>query len=445
MITFVQVLSARASRFSTSVLSLPAILLLVLWSGAAAGADDQELVDFGRDIRPVLSDNCFACHGPGEESREGGFRLDDKESVLGEADSGEYPIVPGELDSSELYQRMISDDPDVQMPPADTNKVVTKEEIARIAKWIEQGATWQGHWAYTPPVKAAVPDIQNKGWPQNAIDHFVLARLEKHGMPPVAPADKVTLLRRVTMDLIGLPPTRAEVEQFLADDSPQAYERVVDRLLASPRYGEHRARFWLDAVRYGDTHGLHLDNYREMWLYRDWVVNAFNANMPFDQFTIEQLAGDLLPNPTDEQLIATGFNRCNVSTNEGGSITEEVYVRNVVDRVVTTGAVFLGATFDCTRCHDHKYDPYTAKEFYSLFAYFNSIDGSPMDGNVKDHAPVLRVLSDDQRKQVAELRAKQKSLQEQTAALLASTDYEEPDDEARGKTITGLLASTPSY
>ncbi len=406
-------------------------------AGAVASADgavDQETIDFGRDIRPLLSDKCFACHGPGEESREGGFRLDDKASVLGEADSGEHPIVPGDLDASELYQRLISDDSDERMPPEDTNKTFTKEEIAKIAKWIEQGANWEGHWAYIPPCKAALPAVRAKRWPRTPIDYFVLARLEAKSRTPAEQADRITLIRRVTFDLTGLPPTRADVAEFLADDSPDAYQRVVDRLLESPHYGEHRARFWLDAVRYGDTHGLHLDNYREMWLYRDWVVNAFNMNMPFDQFTIEQLAGDLLPNPTDQQLIATGMNRCNVTTNEGGSIKEEVYVRNVVDRVVTTGTVFLGATFECTRCHDHKFDPYTMKNFYSLFAYFNSIDGSPMDGNVKDHAPVLRLLTDDQRQQVAQWNEKQKKLGGEIAALLAATTYEEPADASAGKT-----------
>ena len=234
---------------------------------------------------------------------------------------------------------------------------MTKEEIAIIAKWIEQGAPWQGHWAFVPPTQAPLPEVRHNDWPRNPIDSFVLAKLEKKSLRPAPEADKITLIRRVTFDLTGLPPTVREVDAFLADDAPDAYERLVDRLLQSPHYGEHMARFWLDAARYGDTHGLHLDNYREMWPYRDWVMRAFNHNMPFDQFTIEQLAGDLLPDPTEDQLIATGFNRCHVTTNEGGSIEEEVYVRNVVDRVVTTGTVFLGLTFDCTRCHDHKYDP----------------------------------------------------------------------------------------
>ena len=273
--------------------------------------------------------------------------------------------------------------------------------------------------------------------PETKLTDSSWRRLEHEGMAPATAADKVTLIRRVTFDLTGLPPTLAEVHAFLNDRSPNAYERVVDHLLTSPRYGEHMARFWLDAARYGDTHGLHLDNYREMWAYRDWVVNALNSNKPFDQFTIEQLAGDLLPNPTDDQLIATGFNRCNVTTNEGGSIAEEVYVRNVIDRVVTTGTVFLGSTFDCTRCHDHKYDPFTMKDFYSLFAYFNSIDGEPMDGNVKDHAPALRILTDQQKQKIAcSLKRRRTSCSNRSRELVAATSYREPADAAVGKATT---------
>ena len=256
------------------------------------------------------------------------------------------------------------------------------------------------HWSLVPPQRPKLPTTNDKSWRTNAIDDFILARLEKEGLHPSPAADKATLIRRVTFDLTGLPPTWYEVDAFLRDDTVEAYERVVDRLLHSPHYGEHMARFWLDAARYGDTHGLHLDNYREIWPYRDWVMRAFNQNMSFDQFTIEQLAGDLLPDPTLDQRVATGFNRCHVSTNEGGSIAQEVFVRNVVDRVVTTGTVFMGLTMDCTRCHDHKYDPMTMEDFYSLFAFFNNIDGKPMDGNRRDHPPVLRVPSVDQQQQL---------------------------------------------
>lgn len=357
-------------------------------------------IEFGRDIRPILSDKCFTCHGPNEADREGGFRLDVREGPLSEADSGEPPIVPGHPEQSTLIARITSHDESERMPPRETTKQLTSAEIELLREWIEAGAPWQDHWAFAPPQTHAAPQVDHAKWPRNDIDRFVLARLEQANLGPSPPADRETLIRRLTFDLTGLPPTPAEIDEFLLDNSPQAYERLVDRLLESERYGEHMARYWLDAARYGDTHGLHLDNYREMWPYRDWVVRAFNRNLSYDRFTIEQLAGDLLPEPTQDQLIATGFNRAHVTTNEGGSIKEEVYVRNVVDRVVTFGTVFMGMTFECTRCHDHKYDPFTMNDFYSLFAYFNSLDGNPLDGNRKDHAPVLRVPTEEQQKQL---------------------------------------------
>ncbi|HUG20715.1 MAG TPA: PSD1 and planctomycete cytochrome C domain-containing protein, partial [Planctomycetaceae bacterium] len=375
------------------------------------------------DIRPILSDNCFACHGPDEGARESGLRIDLKPNMFAKADSDETIVVPGKPADSELYRRLTSDDPDTRMPPAESTKVIKPEQRELIRKWIEQGAVWQDHWAYQPPVRPELPEVKHADRVRNPIDRFILARLEKEGLTPSEQADKATLLRRVTFDLTGVPPTIQEIEYFLNDDSPDAYENVVDRLLQSPRYGEHMARFWLDAVRYGDTHGLHLDNYREIWPYRDWVIQAFNENMPFDQFATEQLAGDLLENATRDQQIATGYIRCNVSTSEGGSISEEVYVRNVVDRVVNFGTVFMGTTFDCTRCHDHKFDPLTQHDFYSLFAYFNSIDGSPLDGNKKDHEPVLPVPDAEQEQQLAELN-------ERIAALQKSINQPWPEVDA---------------
>ena len=365
--------------------------------GDVRGEGEQRgAINFDQQIRPILADNCYACHGPDEESREGGFRLDDESSALGEADSGSFPIVPEDAEESEVYLRITSDDEDLRMPPADFGKSLTVDEIQLLRDWIDQGAPWQQHWSFVVPEQVALPKVSDKSWPQQPIDLFILASLEKQGLTPSPPADKRTLIRRVTFDLTGLPPTREEVRSFLHDDSDDAYHRVVERLLNSQRYGEHMARFWLDAARYGDTHGLHLDNYREMWLYRDWVVQAFNDNLPFDKFVIKQLAGDLSADPSDGDLIATGFNRCHVTTNEGGSITEEVYVRNVVDRVVTTGTVFLGMTFECSRCHDHKYDPFTMRDFYSLFAFFNSLDGNAMDGNKARHEPTIQLPSSDQ-------------------------------------------------
>jgi hypothetical protein len=353
----------------------------------------DEAIDFNRDIRPLLSDRCFSCHGPEEKSREAGLRLDDKQIAFGELDSGATAIVVGDVAKSELITRITESDADLRMPPADSGKTLSSAEVDLLKRWIKAGAPWADHWSFVAPIKHAPPAVKNSAWVKNEIDRFVLARLEAAGMSPSLEADKRTLIRRVTFDLTGLPPTLAEIEAFASDESPEAYEKLVDRLLASERYGEHMARFWLDASRYGDTHGLHLDNYREMWPYRDWVVRSFNSNQPYDQFTIEQLAGDLLPNPTTDQLIATGFNRCHVTTGEGGSIEEEVYVRNTIDRVSTTSTVFMGLTMECSRCHDHKFDPLTQKDFYAMFAYFNSLEGSPLDGNVAKYAPVITVTT----------------------------------------------------
>ena len=384
-------------------------------------------IDFDRDIRPILSDNCYACHGPDEAHREGGFRLDRKDSAFGKADSDEAVIVPGKPELSSLIARITSDDDDLKMPPADSTKSLTAEQIELLKRWIAEGATWQEHWAFIPPVKHEPPKVSQPDWCQNPIDNFILKRLDAVGLKPSPRASKETLIRRLTLDLTGLPPTLAEVDAFINDSSNDAYEKVVDRLLKSERYGENMARYWLDAARYGDTHGLHLDNYREMWPYRDWVVQAFSQNMPFDQFTIEQLAGDLLPQPTEDQIIATGFNRCHVTTSEGGSIAEEVHIRNVVDRVVTTGTVFLGMTFDCTRCHDHKYDPFTQRDFYSMSAFFNSIEGNPLDGNAKDHAPVVKVLTDDEKNRIAELKQKASDVRDEIRQQLTEYRYTEPE------------------
>ncbi len=372
-------------------------------SGAAPLAAPN--VDYLRDIRPLLSHTCYACHGPDEESRQAELRLDRLESVLGETASGVVPIVPGKPDESELVRRISSEDKDEVMPPVDSGKSLTAEQISLLRRWVEQGAPWKEHWAFTAPRRAELPPVSDPDWPRNAIDYFILAKLDQLHWKPSPEADKAILIRRVTFDLTGLPPTLAEVDAFLADDAPDAYERVVDRLLQSPHYGEHMARYWLDGARYADTHGLHLDNFRQMWLYRDWVVRAFNSNLSYNQFTIQQLAGDLLPDPTIDQQIATGFCRCNVTTNEGGSIEEEVYVRNVVDRVSTTGEVFLGVTLGCAVCHDHKFDPISQKEYYQLFAFFNNLDGPSMDGNVEDPAPVVRVPSQEQTVALEALRA----------------------------------------
>ena len=348
-------------------------------------------VNFARDVRPILSDHCFACHGPDDQKRKAGLRLDTREGAFGKPKNGEPVIVPGKPDDSELVFRIESDDAELRMPPKKSGKPLSPDQVAVLRRWILEGAPWSTHWAFEPPKRPALPAVKRAGWAVTPIDRFILAKLESDGLEPAPQADKPALIRRVTLDLTGLPPTPSDVDAFMADSSPQAYERLVDRLLDSSRYGEHMARFWLDAARYGDTHGLHLDNYREAWPYRDWVIRAFGGNKPFDRFIVEQLAGDLLPNATLDQVIATGFNRCHVSTNEGGSIEEEVYVRNIVDQVDTNGTVFLGLTTGCARCHDHKYDPIRTKDYYQLFAFFNNIDGPPMDGNEAKWAPVAKV------------------------------------------------------
>ena len=385
------------TRLDLRILSILGLLIL----GGSIQADEEASLDFLRDIRPILSDKCFACHGPDEHTRKGGLRLDHKEGALGKADSEETIVVPGDPATSLLISRITSTNGDDHMPPAEATKQLSPQEIELLTKWVQGGAAWQEHWAYIAPTKPAVPQTQQPEGMINEIDAFVRRRLDLKNLRHASPADKSTLIRRVTLDLTGLPPAPEEVDAFLADESPEAYEKLVDRLLGSPRFGEHMARFWLDAARYGDTHGLHLDNYREMWPYRDWVIQAYNRNLPYDQFLTEQLAGDLLENATQDQRIASGFNRCHVTTSEGGSIAEEVYTRNVVDRVVTTSTVMMGTTFECSRCHDHKFDPFTMKDFYGLFAYFNSLDQNPLDGNAKAHPPVIQVPFPDQAEKLA--------------------------------------------
>jgi hypothetical protein len=339
----------------------------------AAGAEEPvRPVDFDRDIRPILSDKCFTCHGPDEQQRASGLRLDVRESAFAARD-GKMAIVPNDLNASVLHQRITSTDADQKMPPKDSGQELSDAEIQLLTRWIQEGAKWTEHWAFIPPTKHELPPLQNPQWCNNAIDHWVLQKLQQENLKPSAEADRRTLIRRVTLDLTGLPPTPAEVEAFLADNSPAAYETVVDRLLASPRFGEHMAATWLDAARYADTSGYQNDGPRSMWRWRDWVIEAFNSNMPFDQFTVEQIAGDLLENASLNQRIATGFNRNHRGNSEGGIIAEEYQVEYVVDRVDTTATVWLGLTMGCARCHDHKYDPIRQTEFYQVFAYFNNV------------------------------------------------------------------------
>ncbi len=334
-----------------------------------------EPVDFSRDIRPLLSNKCFQCHGPDESSREADLRLDVKASVFTVSDEA-AAVVPGRPEESALIMRVASDDEDLVMPPPDSNLSLTPEEISLLRRWVSEGAKWSEHWSFVAPVKPPLPAMKQSApeqasWPRNAIDAFVRARLEKHKLHPSPPATKEQLIRRVTLDLTGLPPTLEEVDAFLADASPTAYERLVDRLLSSPSYGERWCWDWLDAARYADSSGYQGDPERTMWPWRDWVIDALNADMPYDQFTIEQLAGDLLPQATHEQILATGFNRNHMQNGEGGRIAEETRVENVFDRLETTGAVWLGLTLNCCRCHDHKFDPVLQREYYQMYDFFN--------------------------------------------------------------------------
>lgn len=347
-------------------------------------------VDFQRQIRPILSDNCFLCHGPDKGTRMADLRLDIKEGALATRKNGTV-IVPGKPDESLLVKRTSSDNPAFRMPPVFSHKTLTPAQKDTLRRWVAEGAQWKEHWAFAPPAKAPFPEVKQAAWSANPIDRFLLAKIEANGLTPAAEADRRVLIRRVTLDLTGLPPTPKEVRAFLDDKSPTAYDKLVDRLLASPHYGEHRGRYWLDAARYADSQGLHIDNYREMWPYRDWVINAFNRNLPFDRFTVQQLAGDLLPNATLDDRIASGFHRCNVTTNEGGAIVDEVAAIYAKDRADTTGAVWMGLTVGCATCHDHKFDPISQKDFYSLTSFFRNTVQWPLDGNISDTPPSLVV------------------------------------------------------
>ena len=416
--------------------------MAVGWAAVLSADAAPRKVDFNRDIRPILSDNCYACHGPDEKARKAKLRLDVAESAL-----AKKAVVPKDLKHSELWARVSTKDANEVMPPADSNKKPLRpEQLALLKQWIEEGANYQGHWAYLAPVKVSPPTalpkewlvISNKSQPANAsglitnhpitspIDRFIAAKLAEKKLTPNPEASREVLIRRVTFDLTGLPPTIAEVDAFLADQSPNAYEKVVDRLLASPHYGEHMGRIWLDAARYGDTHGMHLDNERSMWPYRDWVVRAFNRNLSFDQFTLEQLAGDLLPNPTQDQLIATGFNRCNVTTGEGGSINEEWIYRYAVERTETMASVWMGMTAGCAVCHDHKYDPITSRDFYSLYAFFHSNADPAMDGNALLTAPTLKLTTPEQQKKLDDFNAQIAAVDKRIKAELGKVDYTDP-------------------
>lgn len=386
------------------------LLVALTLTSASVLAERPAEVKFNQHIRPILSDKCFHCHGPDKADREADLRLDTAEGILSDL-GGYFAIVPKKPEESEVYKRITHADPDERMPPLSIHKTLSKEEIALIEQWIEEGAMWQDHWSYEPISQEQAPKVTQNDWVSNPIDNFVLNRLELEQLTPAAQANKHTLIRRVSFDLTGLPPSPEQINAFVNDQSANAYENLVDNLLASPAYGEHRAQYWLDAARYTDTHKFHFDNYRSIWPYRDWVVNAFNNNMAFDQFTIEQLAGDLLPNATLDQKVASGFNRNNATTHEGGVIDAEYEAIYAKDRTETMSTVWLGLTTGCANCHDHKFDPISQKEFFQLSAFFRNTTQKARDGNVFDTLPSIRVPNKVDRITKAELETQLKTKQ----------------------------------
>jgi hypothetical protein len=414
------------------------VIAWALWVGgnsaalAAAAKSSAKPIDFNREIRPILSDNCFACHGPDEKGRKARLRFDLKEDAFKPAKSGDLAIVPGAPEKSSLITRITAKDEDDRMPPVKSGKKpLTPAQVDALTRWIKDGATWQEHWSFEKPKRPASPQVKEKKWPKNPIDNFVAAKLDKEKLKASPEAEKTTLLRRAALDTTGLPPTPAEIDAFLADKSANAYEKVVDRLLASPRYGEHQARYWMDAARYADSHGFHIDSERSIWKYRDWVINAFNTNTPFNEFTIEQLAGDLLPEATPDQKIASGFVRCNMSTGEGGAIVEEYQTKYTFDRVETMSTVWLGLTMTCARCHTHKYDPIQHKEYYGLYSFFNNLNESVMDGNKPNPDPFMKLPSPEQSSRMEELKAWLAEGKTKMDAPIPELDAKQPAWEAR--------------
>ena len=401
-----------ALGFAASLTQAPSAVAEPIAPAAGAGAASPGSqgaggpLQFNRDIRPILSDHCFACHGFDSKKRKAGLRLDIADGAYGAGESGKVAIKPGDPAGSEFWKRLVTEDADDRMPPSSAHKDLKPAQRETLRRWIEQGAKYERHWAFEAPVKPPVPTAGTTGpagSSSNPIDRFLGDRLRRDGLGFSAEADKETLIRRVTFDLTGLPPTPSEVDAFLTDDSADAYRRLVERLLDSPRYGEHMAQAWLDVARYADTHGMHLDNERSMWPYRDWVIRAFNRNLSFDQFTVEQLAGDLLPNATADQWVATGFSRNNVTTGEGGSIDAELIFRYAVDRTATAIQTWMGLTAGCAVCHDHKFDPLTSREFYSLYSFFHSNADPAMDGNQSRTPPVLKLPTPGDDVRLAEL------------------------------------------
>ncbi len=385
----------------------PGRLILALVPLVAAG----QSVEFNRDIRPILSDKCYTCHGPSSVNRQANLRFDIESGA-----KVRQVIVPGHADQSELFRRISSDNKAVRMPPAFAGRdKLTDKEVDTIRRWIDQGAQWQLLWSFIAPKRPPRPQVSDPKWPRNEIDWFILDKLDREGLRPSPEADRRTLIRRVTLDLTGLPPTPDEVDAFLHDGSQNAYERLVDRLLASPRYGERMAFRWMEAARYADTNGYSNDGVREMWPWRDWVIGSFNRNLPFDEFTVDQIAGDLIPNATLEQKIATGFNRNHRTSAEGGIVPEEFRVDYAADRTETTATVWMGLTVGCARCHDHKYDPIPQRDYYRLFAYFNIVPGNGFAYNFGNDDPKIKTPNPEQQATLSDLKAKVMAAQKERA------------------------------
>lgn len=393
-------------------------------SGTVSAAETTR-IDFNRTIRPILSSICFKCHGPDSEERKGGLRLDLREDALRKLESGSRAIVPGKPDESELVRRILSTDDAERMPPPDSQHQLTDRDRAALRLWIAEGAEYRQHWSFRPIQRPELPAINDARWPRNGIDHFVLARLQSAGLAPSPEADRTTLIRRVTLDLTGLPPTPQEVDEFLADSRADAYERLVDRLLSTTQYAERMTVDWLDAARFADTNGYHIDNGRDMSRWREWVIDSFARNRPYDQFTVEQLAGDLLPNATLSQKIASGFNRNHMINFEGGAIPEEYHTAYIVDRVNTTSTVFLGLTVGCAQCHDHKYDPLTQKEYYQLFAFFYNVPENGLDGRTGNAAPLVKAPTPEQQQQIDAVQSQAEAIEAKLAAPQAQLDAEQ--------------------
>lgn len=403
--------------------------IFVLVTLPVQGYSKEKSINFNRDIRPILSRNCFQCHGPDATHREADLRLDIENGIKTKSENN-LIVHPGQPEKSLLFERISSTDPDLLMPPPDSEKSLKPSEIQLIKQWIEEGAPWSKHWAYVKPQPAPIPNVKKQGWSINWIDHFVLSRLEKQNLQPAPEADKITLIRRLSFDLTGLPPTPQEVKQFVNDQSPHAYEKLVDRLLASPHYGERMAIYWLDLVRYADTVGYHGDQDHHISPYRDYVIQAFNDNMPFDQFTREQLAGDLLPEPTLQQKIATGYNRVLQTSHEGGVQRKEYLAIYAADRIRNFSGVWMGATMGCCQCHDHKYDPYTIKDFYSQVAFFADIDEDQHLRRGADRIPTIRepeifLYSEQEQKQISEIDSKIKTIEQTIKSTKAKKEQKQ--------------------